>query len=122
MVLDKFFGRNEPEGSGDEIDIEEYLNELSVREGKIIESDDITYVKPLELDPEGKVIPNILQELEKNNIVVLNVRSLLGNKVALKELVAELRDACSDLDGDIGRISDDKILLVPAGVRIMHSS
>ncbi|MFH1789148.1 MAG: cell division protein SepF, partial [Candidatus Altiarchaeota archaeon] len=58
---------------------------------------------------------------EKNNIVVLNVKALLHNKVLLREIVKELRDACVELDGDLGKVSDEKILVVPQGMRIAHS-
>lgn len=118
MPLGRFFSKG-PEKAGD-IDIEDYLNELSIREGKIIESADITYVKPVELDSEGKGIGTVISELEKNNIVVLNVKSILHNKTLLKEVIRELRDACVDMDGDIGRVSEDKILVVPSGMRIAH--
>ena len=119
MVLKKILGREE-EAEEEEIDIEEYLNDLSIREGKIIERDDITYVKPVDLDREGGGLAQAMQELEKDNIVVLNVRTLMDNKLLLRKIVKELRDACLDADGDIGKISDEKILIVPSGMRIVH--
>ena len=119
MVLNKILGRKE-EVEEEDIDIEEYLNDLSIREGKIIERDDITYVKPVDLDREGGGLAQAMQELEKDNIVVLNVRTLMDNKLLLRKIVKELRDACLDADGDIGKISDEKILIVPSGMRIVH--
>ena len=124
MVFKKLLGGGggSEEPMGDEIDIEDYLNDLSVRDGKIIESEDITYVKPLDLDSDGKGVGNVLAELEKNNIVVLNVRNLMHNKVLLKGIVKDLRDACVEMDGDIGRISEEKVLIVPAGMRIVSKA
>jgi len=119
MVLKKILGRGEEE-EPEEIDIEEYLNDLSIREGKIIERDDITYAKPVDLDREGGGLAQAMRELEKDNIVVLNVRNLLDNKLLLRKIVKDLRDTCLDLDGDLGKISDEKILIVPAGMRIVH--
>ncbi len=119
MVFNKILGHKEEEEE-EEIDIEEYLNDLSVREGKIIERDDITYVKPVDIDREGGGLAQAIQELEKDNIVVLNVRNLMDNKLLLRKIVKELRDACLDADGDIGKISDEKILIVPGGMRIVH--
>ncbi|MFH1722508.1 MAG: cell division protein SepF [Candidatus Altiarchaeota archaeon] len=122
MEFRKFLGGgSKSEESKEDIDIEDYLNDLSIREGKFIENEDLTYIKPIELSPEGKGIGNVLKEIEKENIVVLNVKSLLGNKIALHDVVKELRKACVDLDGDIGRISEEKILVVPKGMRIVHS-
>jgi SepF-like predicted cell division protein (DUF552 family) len=119
MVFDKLFGGGREVG-GEDVDIEDYLNDLSLRDGKIIESEDITYIKPLDLDSDGKGLGNILAELEKGNIVVLSVRPLLHNKTLLRSVVKELRDACMDMDGDIGRISEDKLLVVPTGMRIVQ--
>jgi uncharacterized protein len=125
MVFKKFLGGGGGGGDAprkDEIDIEDYLNDLSVRDGKIIENEDVTYVKPLELDNDGKGVGNVLAELEKNNIVVLNVKNLLHNKSLLKGIVKDLRDACVEMDGDIGRICEDKLLIVPQGMRIVSKN
>lgn len=120
MVLRRIFSREKEKEEAEEIDIEEYLNDLSIREGKIIEREDITYVKPMDLDTEGKGVGSVIKELEKNNIVVLNVSNLLHNKILLREIIQELRDTCTELNGDVGRISQEKILLVPNGMRIVH--
>ncbi|RLI85892.1 MAG: hypothetical protein DRO76_04795 [Candidatus Altiarchaeales archaeon] len=120
MVLKRIFGRREEEEEEEEIDIEDYLDDLSIREGKIIEREDVTYVKPIDLDKEGRGVGAVIKELEKNNIVVLNVRELLSNKILLRNVVKELKETCIDLDGDVGRVSSEKILLVPSGMRIVH--
>ena len=78
--------------------------------------------KPLDLDSDGKGVGNVLAELEKKNIVVLNVKNLLHNRVLLRGIVKDLRDACVEMDGDIGRISEDKLLIVPAGMRIISKN
>ena len=65
MPFKGLFGKGKD--AGGEIDIEDYLNELSIRDGKIVEQDDVTYVKPVMLDSEGKGIGTVIDELEKNN-------------------------------------------------------
>jgi len=40
--------------------------------------------------------------------------------VLLREIVRELRESCVEMDGDIGRISEEKVLIVPTGMRISH--
>lgn len=122
MVFRKLFGGDSGRDNSqieEDIDIEDYLNDLSVRDGKIIENEDVTYVKPLELDSDGKGVGNVLAEIEKSNIVVLNVRNLLSNKVLLKSVVRDIREACMEIDGDIGRVSEEKLLIVPHGMRIV---
>lgn len=116
MILGIFGGGKKEE----DIDIEDYLNDLSIREGKIIEREDVTYVKPIDLDSEGRGVGSVIAELEKNNIVVLNVRAIIHNKTLLRSVVKEIRDACVEMDGDIGRVSEEKILVVPGGMRIAY--
>ncbi len=121
MPFRKLFRREGPAG-GEDIDIENYLNEMNIREGKVIEREDITYVKPVDLTAEGGGVDEAIKELEKHNIVVLNVKMLLPNKMLLRDTVKKLRDVCIELDGDIGRISHEKVLLVPSSMRIVHRS
>ena len=123
MVWKKLIGlkreEEEAEEEEEEIDIDRYLSELDIREGKIIERDDITYVKPIDIEDETG-IDVVINELKKSNIVVLNVRPLLHDKVLLRNIVDKLKEKCFELDGDIGRISEEKILIVPSGMRIIH--
>ena len=50
MVLEKILGGGlGAEPQEEDIDIEDYLNDLSIRDGKIIESEDVTYVKSIDL-------------------------------------------------------------------------
>jgi len=120
MVLKNFFGRKEAPKATEDIDIENYLSDLSIRDGKIIEREDVTYVKPIELDSEGKGVGSVIKELEKGNIVLLNIKHVLDNQMLLRNITKELSETVEDLDGDIGRLSVDKILLVPEGIHIVH--
>ncbi|VVB53469.1 Cell division protein SepF [uncultured archaeon] len=126
MVFKKIFGGGGGDpGKGkksDDIDIEDYLNDLSIRDGRIIEQENIIYVKPVDLDADGKGVGLALKELEKHNIVVISIRPLLNKKQLLHDIIKELRDACTEMDGDIGRISEEKILLVPNGMRIVQKA
>ncbi len=115
--LTSLLGASRP---GDEdVNVEDYMKDMTIREGKIIEDENVTYVKPMELDAEGTGIGNVLSELERRNVVILNVKALLHNKTILRAIVKELRDASLDMDGDLARISEEKILLVPNGMRIV---
>jgi len=120
MVLKEIFGKKEAPEAEEDIDIENYLNDLSIRDGKIIEREDVIYVKPVELDGEGKGVGTAIKELEKGNIVLLNIKNVLDNQMLLRNIVKELSDTVEDLSGDIGRLSSEKILLVPSGIQIIH--
>ncbi|MEA1924284.1 MAG: cell division protein SepF [Candidatus Altiarchaeota archaeon] len=104
-----------------DIDIEAYLSELDIREGKIIEREDVIYIKPLDIKGDESV-EEVKAELDKNNIVVANIKTILSDKLLLREMVGKLKKASTDVGGDLGRISDQKILVVPSGMKIVHRS
>lgn len=118
MVVFGIFGDRKPAG---DLDIERVLHEMSVREGKIIERDDLKYVKSINLDNEGKNLGVILKELQKGNVVILSVRAIAHNKLLLRGIVKELRDACTGINGDLAKLSEDKIIVLPGGMKISHS-
>ncbi len=120
MVLKKIFGKKEAPRTEEDIDIENYLSDLSIRDGKIIEREDVVYVKPIELDSEGKGVGTVIKELEKGNIVLLSIRNVIENQLLLRNITKELTETVEDLNGDIGRLSMEKILLVPEGIHIVH--
>lgn len=117
MAFKDFLGGRKLRSGGD-FDIENYLNDLTIRNGRIIEDDNAIYVKSVKLDSEGNGVENAIDELEKGNLVVLNVKALFNNRPLLMQIVGELRETCVDMSGDIAKISEDKILIVPSGIRI----
>ncbi len=119
MVFKKILRK--PEVVEKEIDIEAYLSELDIREGKIIEREDVTYIKPVDIRGDESV-EEVKAELDKNNIVVANVKTILPDKLLLREMVDKLKKVSTDVGGDLGRISDQKILVVPSGMKIVHRS
>jgi len=117
MIVFAVFGGKKPSG---EVDIERVLSDMSIREGKIIEREDVRYVKSIPLESEGKNISSVLKELQKGNVVILNVQAMSHNKLLLRAVVKELREACTSLNGDLARISEEKIILLPSGMKISH--
>jgi SepF-like predicted cell division protein (DUF552 family) len=118
MIVFAFFGGKKPAG---DVNIENLLGGLSVRDGKIIERDDVKYVKSVGLDADGKGMGSVLKELQKGNVVILNVQQLLHNKLLLRSVVKELRDNCVKIDGDLARLSEEKIILLPGGMKVTHA-
>jgi len=117
MVFKKFLTK--PEVVEKDIDIEAYLSELDIREGKIIEREDVVYIKPVDIKGDESV-EEVKAELDKNNIVVANIKTILSDKLLLREMVDKLKKVSTDVGGDLGRISDKKILVVPSGMKIVH--
>ncbi|MFA4907375.1 MAG: cell division protein SepF [archaeon] len=102
--------------SGD-VDIEEFLNSLDVEEETMPDAD--VYVKPISLqhDSDGQAV---VDEIKQGNIVLLNIGDLSKrNAVKLREMVSVIKGEVETIDGDIARISADRVLVTPARFKII---
>lgn len=100
------------------VDIEEFLNNLDVEEESTYENAD-AYVKPITLqgDEDTKLISN---EIKAGNIVLLNISDLSKrNSVKLRELINQIKADVQSIDGDIARVSSDRVLVTPSKVKIV---
>src|SRR3989344_4678648 len=105
-------------GKRDELDIEDFLNNLDTEEENPYE-DAEAFVKPITLQTEhDKDV--VLEEAKKGNILLINIADLSKrNAMKLKELVTAIRAGIEDIDGDFARISQDRIIVTPAKVKII---
>ncbi len=111
--LDKVFGKKETDE-----DIEEMLNTIDVEEESEYENAK-AFVKPITLN-RGEDITLVINEAKQGNTVLLNISDLgKRNAVKLKELVAELKAKIHEINGDIARISQDRVLVTPSDVKII---
>lgn len=110
--LDKVFKKEEA------INIEEFLNSLDVEEETMYEDVD-AFVKPMSLtSPEDA--ERVVNEAKEGNIILLNIEGLAKrNALRLKELVTKIKEQIMEIDGDIARISHDRILITPSKVKII---
>lgn len=112
--FDKVF---ESKGS-EEIDIEDFLNNLDVEEETMYEDAD-AYVKPIALQREEDV-SMVVDEAKSGNIVLLNISDLAKrNAIKLRDLVTKVKEEVHGIDGDIARISHDRVLVTPSKVKII---
>ncbi|KXA89768.1 hypothetical protein AKJ39_02530 [candidate division MSBL1 archaeon SCGC-AAA259J03] len=75
-------------------------------------------VKTLDLSWSGRV-EEILSELRDGNIVISNISQLMDeNPKELKRSVEKLKESVRELGGQIGRLSESKIIATPKLVRI----
>jgi len=103
------------------VDVEEFLNNLDVQEESMYEDAD-ALVKPFVLTKDQDV-DVVLNEIKQGNFVLLNIADLnKRNQVKLKELVMSLRGQIEVLNGDIARVSQDKVLITPAKIKIVKKS
>lgn len=98
------------------VDIEEALGSLDL-ESDLSEEEVKAWVMPVELNT-AEDVNQLRQQLDNGNIVLINIKGLkrLGTE-RLKEVVAQLKEAVKEIDGDIARISEDKIMVTPNGVK-----
>lgn len=100
------------------IDIEEFLNTLDVEEETMYEDAD-AFVKPMSLSNQEDANA-VVHEAKEGNIVLLNIEGLAKrNAVKLKELVTGIKSEIGEMDGDIARISHDRIIITPSKVKII---
>lgn len=105
-------------GKKQEIDIEEFLNSLDVDEEEIYEDAD-AFVKPISLQTDADK-DLVIEEAKKGNIILLNIADLSRrNAIKLRDLVSGIKEQIDAIDGDIARISHDRVLITPSKVKII---
>ena len=112
-IFDKVVSRK----SEDE-NIEEFLNNLDVSADEMYDNAD-ALVKPMSLEQDSDVQAAIA-EVKKGNLLLLNIGDMSKrNAMKLRDLLSQIKDAAAQIDGDIARISIDRVLVTPAKVKII---
>ena len=76
-------------------------------------------MKPLTLATDADT-DMVLNEAKAGNIVLLNIGDLSRrNAIKLKELVTKIKGGVDGINGDIARISQDRVLVTPSRVKIV---
>jgi len=100
------------------LDIEDFLNNLDAEDETIYEDAD-AFVKPITLATDADIAV-VLGEAKAGNIVLLNIGDLgKRNAIKLKELVTKIRGGVESINGDIARISQERVLITPSKVKII---
>lgn len=103
--------------SNEAVDVEEFLNTLEAEPDDLDNAD--AYVKPFVLKPDTD-LKAIAKELKDGNMILLNVTELIKrNPMRLKEQINKLKRFIDEIDGDLARISEDKLILTPARIKII---
>ena len=104
-------------GKEENIDVEEYLSTMSEAQEEETEAVE-RYVKSLSLD-SGAEIQRIEEELLGGSLLIVNTEGLQRkSSEKLKEAVGQLKEFLSMNGGDIARITSEKLLLTPKGIKI----
>ena len=111
-ILDKFKGQKQ------DVDIEDYLDHLGLDQDDLMVEKADMWVRSFSLE-EVSDIDKISTELRKGNMVLLNIEPLFNkNKVKLRQSISELKGIVTDINGDLARITEQKVLVTPSGVKI----
>lgn len=102
----------------DNIDVEEFLNNLDAVEEDTYEDAD-AFVKPLLLQGDADM-ETIVAEVKKGNFMLLNISDIAKrNALKLRDMINDIKQETDLIDGDIARISHDHVLITPSKVKIV---
>ncbi|MCL5101878.1 MAG: cell division protein SepF [Candidatus Marsarchaeota archaeon] len=107
-------------GTSKELDIEEYMNSDEMANVDVMNEPADFYVKPVILKDEED-ISFIEAELDKRNIIIADISELMKRENTRKELIAKLKEYITKINGDIGQLGVDKVMLTPAKVKIIKT-
>ncbi|MCL5011649.1 MAG: cell division protein SepF [Candidatus Marsarchaeota archaeon] len=105
-------------GISSEMDVNEFMTARQAEEVDVMHQKADFYVKPIALQNENDT-KIVKEELQAKNLVLLNIAPLTKNPAKLKTAVDELKTHARNINGDIARIDEDKILLTPTNVKIV---
>ncbi len=103
------------------VSVDEAMQSLEDEDVDLLHEPAEYYVKPLSLESDADVAV-VENEIRLKNVVLLNIAPLARNAPRLKESLSKLSAAAMSVNGDIARISEDKILVTPQGMKIMRSA
>lgn len=120
MGMKSWLGFEEgPSGGEETVDLDEYLESIGLHEGELLDEEKYTYVKSLTATSPD-VFADVERELRKGNIVILDTEAMAQtNRLSLKKMIGDLKNLEGEINGDMGRISESKILIVPDSFRIL---
>ncbi len=114
-IFDKLGGMM---GGGKDMDVDTYMNSEEMANVDVMNEPADFYVKPVALQSEADVAL-IQAELQRKNIILLNISEMAKRPQTLKSIVDNLKAYVDKTNGDIARLDDEKILLTPSKVKII---
>lgn len=100
------------------VDLEEVLNNMDQIEEESYENAD-AFVKPMDLIVDADATA-VINEVKAGNIVLVNIVDLKKrNATKLRELIAVIKSEVKKIDGDMAAISQERLLVTPAKVKII---
>lgn len=104
--------------SGKGMNIEEYMNSAEMEDVDLLHEPADMYVKPVTLTSERDVEP-IEAEVSKKNIILLDISELNKRPTTRNTIITNLKAYVEKINGDIGQIDENRLLITPAKVKII---
>jgi uncharacterized protein len=101
-----------------ELNIEEYMNSAEMEDVDVMHEPADMYVKPVSIVSEDE-IKLIQDELDKKNILLLNIEELAKRPTTRNNVITQLKAYVAKINGDIAQIDESRIMLTPAKVKII---
>ena len=105
-------------GASKEINIEEYMGSAEMEDVDVLNEPADMYVKPVAITGEDDV-KLIESELDKKNIILLNMEEINKRPNTRNNILAELKKYVEKINGDIAAIDASRVLITPAKVKII---
>jgi SepF-like predicted cell division protein (DUF552 family) len=105
-------------GASKEINIEEYMGSAEMEDVDVLNEPADMYVKPVAITGEDDV-KLIEGELDKKNIILLNMEEINKRPNTRNNILAELKKYVEKINGDIAAIDATRVLITPAKVKII---
>lgn len=105
-------------GSQKGMNIEEYMNSAEMEDVDLLHEPADMYIKPVSITSERDLEP-IEEEIKKKNIILLDISELNKRPTTRNTIVAHLKTFVDKINGDIGQIDENRILITPTKVKII---
>jgi SepF-like predicted cell division protein (DUF552 family) len=105
-------------GSQKGMDIEEYMTSAEMEDVDLLHEPADMYVKPVTITSE-RDLDLIEQEISKKNIILLDITELNKRPNTRNTIIGNLKAFVDKINGDIGQINENRVLITPAKVKII---
>lgn len=105
-------------GSQKGMNIEEYMNSAEMEDVDLLHEPADMYIKPVTITSERDIEP-IEQEVVKKNIILLDITELNKRPNTRNTIISNLKAFVDKINGDIGQIDENRILITPSKVKII---
>lgn len=100
------------------MNIEEYMNSAEMEDVDLLHEPADMYIKPVTITSERDLEP-IEAEVSKKNIILLDISELNKRPNTRNSIIASLKSFAEKINGDIGQIDENRVLITPAKVKII---